>query len=149
VAGRLKKTMNIIVKLNKNGLAFDTEYQAARWLDFVSKHQGYVRIEPIKGGRSLKANSYYWICLEAIGAYCGYSADELHRLFKGLYLPKKTMKYRGKDYQMSGSTAELSTSEFQEYMEKISVEASQLGVILPDANAYKKFIDSAPMKNEN
>lgn len=141
--------MNFIVKLNKNGLSWENEYAVSRWLDFVSKRQGkYVRISEIKSGRSLKSNSLYWVWLEAIGSYTGYSAEELHRLFKGLYLPKKTMKYRGKDYQMSGSTTELSTSEFQEYMEKIQYEAAQLGVVLPDPMAYKKFIDSAPMENE-
>lgn len=139
--------MNFIFKLGKNGLDFGGEYNASRWLDFVSKRQGkYVRISEIKGGRSLKSNSLYWVWLETIGNYCGYHADELHRLFKGLYLPKKTMKYRGKDYQMSGSTAELSTSEFQEYMAKIQVEASQLGVILPSPDEFKKYRDSAPLK---
>lgn len=139
--------MNFIVKLNKNGLDWGNEYNVSRWLDFVSKRQGkYVRISEIKSGRSLKSNSLYWVWIETIADYCGYSADECHRLFKGLYLPKKTMKYRGKDYQMSGSTAELSTSEFQEYMAKIQYEAAQLGVVLPDPMAYKKIIDSAPMK---
>ena len=135
--------MNFISKLDKNGLSWGSEYNAVRWLDFVRKNQDkYVRIEPIKSGRSLRQNSYYWLCLEAIGNYCGYSADELHRLFKGLYLPKKIMKYRGKDYQMSGSTTELNKNDFVEYMFKIQTEAAQLGVILPDPKDFQ----NAPLK---
>src|SRR3990167_8438884 len=142
--------LDFIAKIGESGLDWKTEYNAQRWLDFVAKNQGkYVRIEPIKGGRSLKANSYYWVCLEAIATYTGYGAEELHRLFKGLYLPPKVMKYRGKDYQMSGSTAELSTTQFQNYMEKIQVEAAQLGVILPSPDEFKRKRDSAPLKEKN
>lgn len=126
-----------LAKLNKNGLDWETEYQASRWMDFVSRNQNkWVRIEPVKSGRSLRQNNYYWLVLETIANHTGHYAEELHRLFKGLYLPQKKLTYKGKDYQMSGSTTELSKSDFVEYMFKIQAEAASLGVILPDPKDF-------------
>lgn len=124
--------MTFLAKLNKNGLDWGSEYNAVRWLDFIAKHQGkYVRIEEIKNKRSLNQNSLLWTWYELIASHCGYSANEVHRIFKGLFLKPKILKYRGRDIRMSASTTELTKGEMVSYMLDIEHEAAQLGVILP------------------
>lgn len=107
-----------------------------------------VEIKLIKNIRSLKANAYYWCCLEIISKDLGYQPDELHALFKGLYLPKREIKLGRKSYFLAGSTAILNTVEFMTYIEKIRQEMALQGIVLPDAGEYKKGLDQAIMLSE-
>lgn len=102
------------------------------WLDYLVQNEGkklVININLDKARRSLDQNAYYWAYLEIIANETGHNADELHKLFKGLFLPKKQLKFKDKIYMMSGSTADLNKPQFSEYLDKI---ASETGVPLPD-----------------
>ena len=89
----------------------------------------FANMGKVKGVRSLNQNSLYWKYLEIISAETGNNVDDLHRLFKGLFLPKKIVVFKGKEYLMSGSTIELSKGDMSMYMERINAEC---GVPIPD-----------------
>ena len=100
--------------------------------DFLLENEGkecYANIGKIKGVRSLPQNSFYWLYLEIISKETGNNVDDLHRLFKGLFLPKKTVVFKGKEYLMSGSTTELSKGDMSMYMDRICAETS---IPIPD-----------------
>lgn len=102
------------------------------WLDFLEQNEGKKLVMNIgldKARRSLDQNSFYWAYLEIIANEKGESAERLHKLFKGLFLPKVPMTFNGKTYMMSGSTADLNKPQFSEYLEKICSESE---VPLPD-----------------
>ena len=107
-----------------------------------------VEIKLIKNIRSLRANNYYWALLEIIGKDLGYHSDELHALFKGLYLPRREIKLGKKSYFLAGSTALLTTVEFMNYIERIRQEMALQGILLPDASEYKKGLDQPIMLSE-
>lgn len=123
------------------------------WTPFLSsrlqKWEGkevVVDIKPFKNIRSLNANRYYFACLELIASELGYTdPTDLHKLFKGMFLPKREIVMNGKTYYLSGSTTQLSTAEFMEYIEKIRIEIGQMGVELPNAEDYKKGLDEATL----
>lgn len=112
-------------------LKFNPDNQRG-WLDFLEKNDGkkiVINANLDKAKRSLDQNSYYWAYLEIIANEKGESAERLHKLFKGLFLPKTPMTFNGKTYMMSGSTADLNKPQFSEYLEKICAESE---VPLPD-----------------
>lgn len=102
-----------------------------------------VEIRPLRNIRSNNANRYYFKCLEIIANETGNDEDTLHRVFKGLFLPKREVTLNGKTYSLAGSTATLTTAEFMAYIEKIAVEVAQMGIELPNSEDYKKGLDEA------
>ena len=128
--------MTFIAEIQNKELFFKP-YNKFRFDDFLSKHEGkFVRLDLIQNSRSLRQNSYYWLCLETIANHTGHSPDELHRLFKGKFLPSKNMKWRGTDYRMAKSTTELTKGEMAGYMREIEKEAGEMGIELPDPKDY-------------
>ncbi len=90
-----------------------------------------VIVQKEKKARSLKANSYYWLCLSHIGSEIGEDSEELHTTFKAMFLVD-----RSKQLPIVRSTASLSTEEFAEYLDKIERRVAEIGIILPDPNEY-------------
>lgn len=83
--------------------------------------------------RSLRQNAYYWgAVLPLIAAETGHTAEELHEVFKRMFLPAKVITYGGREMRMPGSTPDTDTKEFTDYLERIRAEAATLGVTVPD-----------------
>jgi len=84
--------------------------------------------------RSNNQNGYYWGCvIELIANHCGYrqswEREELHGELKRLFLPK-----HGR-LQITRSTSDLNTVEFEEYLSKIRQWASEyLSLYIPLPN---------------
>ena len=71
------------------------------WLDYLEQNEGkklVINIGLDKAKRSLDQNSLYWVYLGVIANETGHTEEELHRIFKGLFLPKKKVTLQGKDY---------------------------------------------------
>lgn len=82
--------------------------------------------------RSNPQNKYYrGVVIEILSEYCGYTPDEMHDAIKYKFLKKQT---DGKPLTF-GSTAGLTTIEFEELMSKIRIWASsELSVYIPEPN---------------
>jgi|TARA_Y100000034_G_scaffold64432_1_gene77951 hypothetical protein len=82
--------------------------------------------------RSLPQNAYYWgVVLPTISEDTGHTVMELHDIFKGMFLPKRAVKFKDKVYHLMGSTTKLSVGGFVEYIERINAEAGSLGIVIP------------------
>lgn len=128
--------MTFLAEIKNKALDFQP-YNKARFLDFLGKNEGkFVRIDLIQNKRSLRQNSYYWLAIELIANHTGATPDELHRIFKGKFLPTKNVKWRGISYRMAKSTTELTKGEMVAYMNEVIREAGELGVELPDPSKY-------------
>ena len=87
--------------------------------------------------RSLPQNAWYWgAVLPIIAEETGHSAEELHEIFKRMFLPPKTVRFRGRDFRMPGSTKDCNVAEFHEYIEKVRAEASSMGIEIPDPDSF-------------
>lgn len=90
-----------------------------------------VTIEPHKKKRSLSANALYHRWLEIIADTTGNGHDDVHEAFKGMFCPSKEIALGGTSKTVR-STAQLTTQEFKDYMDKCAAfAASDLGILLP------------------
>jgi hypothetical protein len=124
---------------------FGSEYNRARFIDDLKKHEGKdYRIERIKYTRSLDQNRLYWFYLGIIEKETGNNANDLHEYLKRALLPPRSLKVLGKTIQVPSSTTELSKLAMGDYMEKI---AALVNVPIPDTKTYQQYLESAPLKN--
>ncbi len=134
--------MPFLFKAVNGTIDFGTEYNRARFKEFLKKNNGKeFRIDLIKRVRSLNQNRLYWFYLEVIEKETGNNANDLHEYFRRSLLPPKRLKVMNKEFNVPSSTTELSKSAMGDYMEKI---CALTNVPLPDVETYKKYIDSAP-----
>jgi len=88
--------------------------------------------------RSTNANSLYWKWMTILGDFMGYSKEEVHFLFKKLFLADR-MPVLSRDVFMAYlqaqegilSTTKLNSKEMSVYMEKIREQAKELDCRLP------------------
>lgn len=98
--------------------------------------------------RSLDQNAYYWGgIVTPLAEELGYTTDEMHEVLKMHFLgTKREVKGRGGKVKMlyrSGSTASLSTAEFEALMSKIRSWASlELGIYLLSPDEYQRKISN-------
>ncbi len=90
--------------------------------------------EPVLGNiqRSNKQNKYYWkIVVGSIAEYTGYLPSEVHKGLAGKFLCDYTIS----ELPRIRSTTELSTSEFEEYLERCRCFGSEFfGLDIPMPN---------------
>lgn len=135
-----------LVKIDKTQLSFldfGSDHNLARWRDWCKQNHGKeVRIEPLKRTRTVNQNSLYWFYLDIIERETGNLSTDLHELFKRTLLPPKFITVLKQTIKVPKSTKDLDKTEFSDYMERICALTS---VPIPDVEAYKKYIDSAPL----
>lgn len=90
-------------------------------------------IEKRKEQRSLAQNRWYWGgILPLIAEETGNTVEELHEIFKRMFLEKRVVEYRGKSIAMPGSTPDQDSAQFTDYLERIRGEAASMGIVVPD-----------------
>ena len=96
-----------------------------------------VEIKQHKAKRSLAQNRLYWKWLGEIRDHVmectgkQYATDDLHDLFRDMFLPKKVTEFRDRVLSRPKSTTELTVAEFSEYLDKIDhYAADKLHLVL-------------------
>lgn len=110
--------------------------------DLQNLGSGFVEILiRLAGKRSSPQNRYYWgamipIVKEALKKVgIEMSKEQTHELLKYKFLKREFITSDGDILQSIGSTTELSTKEFNEYIESIQIwSAEYLNVNIPDPN---------------
>jgi hypothetical protein len=79
-----------------------------------------IKIESLKSKRTIRQNSYYWgVVLSTIAHDTGHTQEELHAIFKKMFLPKNFKVFNKKEIQLDGTTTALSIEEFGTYIDRI------------------------------
>ena len=90
-------------------------------------------VKPWRRPRSNQQNAWYWgVVLPLIADATGHTCEELHEIFKRMFLPKQVVMFNEVEYELPGSTTILNTAEFTEYVERVRTEAANMGIIIPD-----------------
>lgn len=94
-----------------------------------------VIVRTISKDRSDRQNRYYWgAVLPIISSDTGFTKEELHQIFRNKFL-RYGKTYKGRNYNFSRSTTDLTTIEFEEYLDKIRIfSAAELGIVVPLPN---------------
>ena len=95
----------------------------------------------LAGKRSSPQNRYYWGAMLPIvkeglkGVGIEMSKEQTHEMLKYKFIKREFITSDGDILQIIGSTTELSTKEFNEYIESIQIwSAEYLNVNIPDPN---------------
>lgn len=96
--------------------------------------EAVIRVERLKNNRTKNQNAYYFgVVLDTIANDTGHTQEELHEIFKKMFLPKIFKKIGSKTVMINGSTTALSTDEFARYIDRIIAEAGEMGISIPPA----------------
>lgn len=125
-----------ITVLVRNGQCQFTEGQLATIRNYLGGYADkpvMVRFSKPKQVRSLKQNAYLWaVVYPYIAAETGHTTEECHFWLKEEFLPKKFITIAGKEREQRKSTADLTKTEFNAYIESVVAFAAQeLGVRIP------------------
>lgn len=113
-------------------------------LKFATKKEGIVffTVNWIKKIRSSNQNKYYWgVIISLISKETGTDPEDVHKVLTSKYLHKE-IEINGESVFIIGSTTDLSTIEFEKYMEECRRWASSfLSIIIPDPENCAKHSD--------
>jgi len=98
-----------------------------------------VSVKRLRATRSQLQNRYWWgVCVQLVSEHTGYTPEEVHEIAKQLFIPKRLALQNGNgevkgEFVIGGSTREMNTVEFGEFMERFREWAAQdLDVYIPD-----------------
>lgn len=94
----------------------------------------WVQVCPAKKNRSSPQNNYLWgVVYALISGHTGYTPEEVHEAMKLKFL----RKYTDSPLPSLRSTTELSTAEFEDYVEKIRQWGStECNLVIPSPNDF-------------
>lgn len=108
--------------------------------------KGAIRIEIMehRPRRTDRQNRYYWPCfVQPLADFLREQGDltedeEAHELIKAKFLRKTIVnKKTGEVMEYVGSTTDLTTKEFNEYLDRVAFWlADMFGIVVPDPNVY-------------
>tara|TARA_R110002050_G_scaffold554_1_gene4030 strand:+ start:7959 stop:8345 length:387 start_codon:yes stop_codon:yes gene_type:complete len=102
-----------------------------------------VDVKKQKNTRSMNQNKYYWKCIiQPLSKELGYLTDEMHDTLKVKFnadFEMVTVNDKTTGLQKVKSTTQLSTADFENYLERIRVWAIvDLGIRLRAPNEYNQ-----------
>ena len=98
----------------------------------IAERPWEVVIRTHKTRRSLDANALYWVRIAEIATHLGYGSDEMHEVFKSMFLPPVIVDLGTEQRTVPGSSRALSVRDFGEYMDKISAWCASNGIPLSE-----------------
>lgn len=121
----------------KGNLRFDNSKALSDYLCTVEGKPLVVRIDKETWKRTDNQNRFYWAYLRIIADQTGHTEDDLHSLFKRLFLPPVYKKILNTEVKLPASTTDLNKAEFGDYMDKI---AAHTDVPVPDPKLLSDYL---------
>jgi hypothetical protein len=111
------------------------EYLATELNKFKVGDKVSVSLTNKKPKRTEQQNRYYWgAYLPMIANETGNDIDDLHNLFKGLFLSKAIIQVLGHNVRKLKSTTSLTTGQFKDYIMRIE---EKTGILAPPIEEEK------------
>ena len=110
--------------------------EAGRFAGYMARLRGKVvevTVRPERKHRSLNANRYYWgVVVAAAAEWSGHEPEEMHEVWKALFLPRvQVLLPTGELVDRPGSTTELDTEQFSDFVNKAIRWLGEQGVPVP------------------
>lgn len=103
---------------------------------FLSRFDGravQVVFSRVRKTRSLRQNAFLWVTYSYIAEHTGMSSEDVHDWCRDEFLPRRFVTLAGKEKEIRKTTADLSSTEFNEYLERVTAWAAQeLGLNIPE-----------------
>lgn len=111
------------------------------WLTWLESNDGkkvVIDINLEKATRTLSQNSWLWgVVYKTIADSTGSTEDELHEIFKRMFLPPRFVKWKDREIKLPNTTTELSKQDFSDYVDRIRAEVASLGISIPQPDSNK------------
>lgn len=139
-----------IAQIKEGKLDFATEFNEARFNEWMRKHNG----APVKimtnDAKSTEARNYYFGALIPTIATHHNSEDYefWHEILKQEFNGKRFKRKDGTWGKVGMSTKKLNKHNFAEYLTKITGWMCDQGIPVPDSELWKQYRDSAPVIGE-
>lgn len=109
----------------------------SRWRGYLARLKGRevsVRVDLERAGRSLKANAYLWgVCYAILAEWSGHEREEIHEAMKGRFLRgRRVVLPNGEVMEVAGSTKDLDSAGFAEFVQKVKRFAAENGCYIPE-----------------
>lgn len=90
-----------------------------------------IAITEYRSRRTAEQNKLLWAIYTAMTEGTGYTSSELHEAMKRKFLAPKVVKVGTMEVEIPGSSRELDTKEFSEFVERVAQFASEeLGIVV-------------------
>ena len=124
--------MEFIVHIRNEVIKTDTPHKFKQYLRTLEGKKCVLNLEKYKVGRTLQQLRYLWgIIYPLISDTTGYECNELHEIMKTRHLKPKIITFRGKEYEIKGSTKQLEKYEMVEFVSAVIQDANELGIHVP------------------
>lgn len=91
--------------------------------------------KPDGNTRTSRENRYYWpVVVGILADEFGNTPKVMHEILKMEQGLRETCVHKGKRYEVAKSTTEYTTSEFEAYLSRCRIWASEQGVFIPLPN---------------
>jgi len=127
--------------VDNDGVFKMPEVQKERMYKFAQSYKNGtnidITVEKHKKKRSLRQNNYYFgVVCDIVGEHLGNLPNDQHKIFKQLH-NSKLIEVNGQYIEVAQSTKDLSTEEFNKYVERCRLWASiDLNCPTPDPGEY-------------
>ena len=149
--------MKFLVKIDKGKLSFGSEFNKARFNEFLKDNEGRVlRIAPTTPKVSEQMRGYYFgavipLIKQTIPEWKEISSDDLHEILKqefNYFEVLSPIDKKVKRYGKSIASSDSNSTKMMEYIHRIGdwLETNY-NVTLPDAVEFKRYYESAPLKD--
>jgi ribosomal protein L39E len=95
-----------------------------------------VELKEDRDNRSNNQNKYYWgVVIKTLSDETGFTPDEMHEVLKRKFLKYCKALPNGEQVEVTESTTDLDTKEFEEYMEQIrrfAIQELDILILLPN-----------------
>lgn len=147
----------IATAMSNGTLFFKTEYNRNLFKDWLKEIAGKeVRIELAKNPVSDEMRGYYFgAVLPEVRKTCDkwkdLDSDELHEIMKkqfNFFEAWNSKTNRMERFGRSAMSEKSTTQEAMNFLQDIAGYLAECGRAMPDPEVYKRFINSAPLKDE-
>ncbi len=129
---------------------FDEPVQRMAIVREIQSLRGIQRVTVCRAARrrSDRQNRYYWPCfVGSLYDFCiaqgdNITREEIHELFKFKFLCKRLINKSTGELMgpQISSTTELTTVEFNEYLDKCAQFLAEMGIVVPDPSEYHEKV---------
>jgi hypothetical protein len=129
-------TLTIPVKDGELNPSYGQRQSMSGYLHGLNGKAVVVKLSRPVTRRSNQQNRYLWGCVyEVLSTETGHTAEEIHAILKHQFLPRKFITVGKHEHELTKSTTELTTDEFNLYLERCRAWASaELGIRIPLPN---------------
>ena len=105
---------------------------AILFIDSMFGKKKWLKIEPIPEKKTLNQNNYLWLIFTVIGQDTGNESKDIYEMYLDKFPVYKEIEIHGETKNIRISLSQFTKEQTTVFIEKVIIDASQEGFIIPD-----------------